>query len=156
MEFEPIGPVRPVAPVARVLHHGPTGQSYEHDGPEARWGEGAEAARGYDARARDGAPVVLRGRVEAPSPFAPAHPERWGAFVFVRTEAERVRVLLGPVAPFTAPALRLHAGDAVEVFGYRVHLHEEDAVVAAVVSHGRDRAVLLDAARHRLLAPPAP
>ena len=26
------------------LGHGPTGESYERNGPEARWGEGAEAA----------------------------------------------------------------------------------------------------------------
>ena len=150
MLIEPVGPARAIAPVASILHHGPTGQSFEHDGPEARWGEGADAARAYDARARSGAPVWLRGHAEPPTPFVPPHHERWGAYVWLRTPDERVRVLLGPVQPFTAPALRLQAGDEVEVFGYRIHEHEEDVIVAATVAHGREQAVLLDDERHRL------
>lgn len=144
MDLERVGPALPTVRIGRILHHGPTGEAFERGGPEARWGEGTEAAEAYDARARRAMLVVLAGHVEPLTSFVPPHPERWGAYFWLRTSQERVRVLLGPVPPFLAPALRLHPGDEVEVVGYRIHLHEEDVLVAAVVFHGRERAVLLD------------
>ncbi len=144
---------RAIAPVAPILNYGPNGEAYERNGPEAQWGEGAAAARTYDARLHHAVPVVLRGVMQPPNPFLPAHHERWGAYFWLVTDHERVRILLGPVQPFTPRALRLVPDDAVDVLGYRIHLHEEDAVVAAMVVHGRERAVLLDAERHRVGGP---
>lgn len=143
-------PSRAIGPVAPILRHGPTGEFYEHHSPEAVWGEGVAAAHTYDARLRGAALVALSGTMQPPNPLLPAHHERWGAYFWLVTEHERVRVLLGPVRPFTPRALRLVPEDEVDVFGYRVHLHEEDVVVAAMVVHGRDRAVLLDADRRRI------
>jgi hypothetical protein len=149
MDIEPIGPVWAVSPVMPVLHHGPHGEAYERDGPEARWGEGKAAAAAYDARIRDAAAVRLRGEVRPPTPFVPPHHERWGAYFWLAGDHGLTRVLLGPVPAFRAPALRVAPHDAVEVVGYPVHLHGEDALVAAHVRKGRETAVLLDAGRRR-------
>lgn len=141
---------RAIAPVLPVLNHGPSGEAYTRNGPEATWGQGPPTTPPYDARLRDATGVALSGRMQPPNPLMPQHHERWGAYFWLVTAQARVRVLLGPERPFTPRALRLVPGDEVDVFGYSVHLHEEDVVVAAMVVHGHDRAVLLDADRHRV------
>ena len=131
MSDDRIEPLRPLDAAHAHLHHGPAGHAYEHVGPEARWGEGGVPPARRPAR--------LGGRARGPTPFVPAHHERWGAFFWLLPAgAPPLRVLLGPMPAAGEPWLPPD-GDAVEVLGHLAHLHGEDVLVASAVVHAGRR-----------------
>lgn len=147
-----VEPIQPIAPAAALFEHGPAGERHARGGPEATWGGGFVAAELAEGAVRWDAPVTLRGVVRGPTPFVAPHHERWGAYFWLVQPHDVVRVLLGPFRPGkpAGPGLRLLAGDVVEVRGYPVHAHHDQALLAAHLTRGADHVALLDDARRRL------
>lgn len=129
---DPLGPVRPIDASHPPLHYGPSGQAYAHNGPEAQWGGGAAAAPTPHL-------ACVRGHARGPTPFVPAHHERWGAFLWVLCAGEPpLRVLLGPMPAAGEPWLPPD-GEAIAVFGRRARLHGEDVLIASSLIHAGRR-----------------
>lgn len=87
-----IDPLRAIAPVSEILHHGPTGESYERDGPEARWGNGLAQAE-------------TPAHAEQASPDAHVHSDIGLTHVLYESAAESHHILLGPLAGHVWPGM---------------------------------------------------
>jgi hypothetical protein len=114
-------------------------------GPGGGQGRGWEAGRSYGRMYNPQSVETLGGEVVSVSKFTHGQGMSYGIHFTLKTDKETIPVHLGPGFYVEKQAVKLAAGDKVEVTGSRITYQGKPAIIAAEVKKGDQVLKLRDA-----------